>query len=213
VQHIITLLPHQLTIHDDTSPAASAVTSDSECLASTVERQLLNPLITQPSMKRGTALLSAPLLFAISAAFSREDVAQIPPIDNYHSILRGRSQLLMSEGAIHAVRHKPGFQVLSWNTAEAHKLPCLCTNRWRNVSPALKRTELPLRMTRGEPEFNQRVSLNWRFDSCLTQNLMVIVNAGHRWSGPASENSRRNLESKDELRGQSRPYSRRLVQV
>ncbi len=164
-------------------------------------------------MKRGTVLLSAPLLFAISAAFSRDDDAQIPLIDNYHSNVRGRSQLSMSEGAIHAVRHKLGFQVLSRKTAEAHKLPCLCTNRLRNVSPALKRIELPLRMTRGEPESNQRVSLNWSFDSCLTDNLMVSVNAGHRWSGTASENSRRNLESKDELRGQSRPYSRRLVQV
>ncbi len=147
-------------------------------------------------MNRGTVLLSAPLFFAVSVAFSGGDVAHSPP-DKLFSILRRHSEKSTSEEVIRAVHHELGFQALKLNPAANQKLPCLCSNRRSNFAPALRRIQ-PVRMTR-ESEISEQVSLDFYFDASLDSNLMVIVNVGQRWFGTASENSSRNLAGKDEL--------------
>ena len=124
-------------------------------------------------MNRGidVIIIRAPLLLAALISFSSGDVAQIPPVENLHFGKRGAPDLTMSAVTRSAVRRRLGFQVLSW-TAAIHKLPCLCSNRRRNIAPALRRIETSVRMT-SESDFDQKVSYDLDLDTCLGRNLMV----------------------------------------
>jgi hypothetical protein len=159
-------------------------------------------------MSRGSYLLSAPLLFAVSVTFSRGDVPRSPMVD---TILRRRSELSTSEAASRAaVQHSIGFQVSTWKTTATSKLPCLCSNSRRTSAPTLIRKERSVRMNR-ESEFDRQVS-GFHFQLSCSQTDRCI-NTGRGWFGTSSENSGRKLKSKAELRGQSRSHSRRLDQV